>query len=349
MSLRKIGFFILILISACLACSKDDGDDALIPIEINDRTEQQKVDDSLLIDYLGRHYYNSNELEALGSNVAIKDIEITELLEGEELPNGNTLLINDVEIHENLIYNDANYKYYILRLNQGSGESPTFADTVRVNYEGFTLDGNVFDSRVLQDSDMAGNIYGWKQIVPQFNASNSSNIIGLDDGTINYSNHGVGIMFMPSGLGYFNATNAGFSYACLIFKFDLLQTFENDHDGDGIPSYIEDINGDEEFISNFVDSNDDTDDDTDGDNLANYIDADDDGDGVLTINELERITYIVNTNLLEEEPELDSSLEFIIDRQEEAGVITIKTLRIIDTDNNNIADYLDEDITIEYN
>jgi hypothetical protein len=50
-----------------------------------------------------------------------------------------------------------------------------------------------------------------------------------------------------------------------------------DHDGDGLPSYMEDINSNQYGV----------DDDTDGDTISNYLDADDDGDGRLTKFEIE--------------------------------------------------------------
>lgn len=54
-----------------------------------------------------------------------------------------------------------------------------------------------------------------------------------------------------------------------------LKTVLEEDDDDGIPAYLEDRNGNGDL----------TDDDTDGDGLPDYIDADDDGDNVLTKNE----------------------------------------------------------------
>ena len=82
-------------------------------------------------------------------------------------------------------------------------------------------------------------------------------------------------MFVPSGLAYFSGNSTGAIYDNLIFKIELLQMEEQDHDSDLVPSYLEDLN----------DNIDVTDDDTDEDGLPNFIDLDDDGDGVLTINE----------------------------------------------------------------
>jgi len=81
-------------------------------------------------------------------------------------------------------------------------------------------------------------------------------------------------MFIPSGLAYFAGSQNGIpSYSNLIFKFELLQYEVDDHDNDGVPSYIEDYNMN-------LDVNDE---DTDEDEIPDYFDVDDDGDGVLTI------------------------------------------------------------------
>ncbi len=89
-------------------------------------------------------------------------------------------------------------------------------------------------------------------------------------------------------------------------------------------------------------------DDTDEDLFPNFIDADDDGDGILTINELIPTVYTVDTNLGEEEPILGAN-EFEISRSESDGIITINTVTIADSNNDGTPDYLDEDITINYN
>lgn len=162
-----------------------------------------------------------------------------------------------------------------------------------------------------------------------------------NDGTVSFSNHGAGVMFLPSGLGYFNVATGGISpYSPIVFKFDLLQVSLNDHDNDGIPSYLEDLNGDGEFTL--------AEDDTDGDGVPNYFDADDDGDGVPTYKELKPKTYTIDTNLGEVEPVL-AAKEFEFSRSESAGIITLKTVTAMDSNNDGIDDYLDKNIAIAYN
>ncbi|KAA5824394.1 hypothetical protein FPF71_09435 [Algibacter amylolyticus] len=363
MSLRKIGFFILSFVLIFSSCKKDDDNGSTtVTIEVADRTEQQVIDDSLLVDYLERHYYNSSAFGDSNTNPSLADLNIEELLDGETLEDGNTLLgdLLDVPgsalITKTVEYLDTEYKIYILKLNQGGGaDSPNFSDTVRVNYEGFTLENSVFDSAATPvDFDLTSLIPAWRKVLVDFNVAEG--FMDGDDGVVNFTNRGVGVMFLPSGLGYFSGATTGISsYSPLVFKFDLLQTFENDHDFDGIPSYLEDLykadgtpGSDGEYTVNYEDLTDETDDDTDGDGFANYGDSDDDADGVLTRDELQSNTYVVDTNNGDAEPTLDDTMEFEVGRTEVEGVITIKTLKIVDSNGNNIGDHLDADI-IEIN
>jgi FKBP-type peptidyl-prolyl cis-trans isomerase FkpA len=287
MKFEKIILLIACLVLSIVACKKDDDGEEAIVVEIRDRAEQQIVDKDSLVKYLNNHYYNSDEFGVSNTDPSITDLTITKLLDGETVPTGHSLLINDVETIS-VVFAETDYEYYVLRLNQGRGlESPTFADNVIVTYEGFTLDDAVFDSAVTPtEFDLTGVVSGWRKVFPLFNTAEGVPTI-KDDGTVNYMNHGVGVMFLPSGLAYFSsAPSSGIpSYSSLIFKFELFDMTQNDHDNDGVPSYLEDLNGDGEFLVNGLDLTDDTDDDTDGDGTPNIGDNDDDGDGVPTIRE----------------------------------------------------------------
>ncbi|WP_138434718.1 FKBP-type peptidyl-prolyl cis-trans isomerase [Winogradskyella algicola] len=347
-SIKYILYFLLVLIIV-VSC-KDDDDTTVPNIELRDRGEQQMADNDSLIDYLSTHYYNSSFFQE-GEDYRYGDLIITELPidenTGEYLdmpdPENNTLLIDAVEILTTE-YFDVQYEYYVLRINNGEGQSPNFTDRVEVRYEGKEVgSGNVFDSRItpinlaLQGNliNSFGSIRAWQLVLPGFKASTG---FTLNNGIVEYEDYGFGVMFVPSGLGFFSGTDSGSSYANLIFKFELLRTQVEDHDGDGIPSYIEDLDSDMD-VSN---------DDTDEDNFPNFIDLDDDGDGVNTIDELMSNTYTVDTNVNEEEPVLGEG-EYEVSRSETDGVITINTVEIVDSDSNGVADYLQEDIAINYN
>lgn len=103
------------------------------------------------------------------------------------------------------------------------------------------------------------------------------------DGTSYYTDSGIGIIIMPSGLGYFLASpsTAIPSYSPLVFTVEVGNVIENtDTDNDGVPSILEDLNGNGYLF----------DDNTDSESessagvfaRANFQDADDDDDGVLT-------------------------------------------------------------------
>ncbi len=72
-----------------------------------------------------------------------------------------------------------------------------------------------------------------------------------------------------------NITNDYFATSGIV---QVITTFYDD-DGDGIPNHVEDLNldGDNNPATNPTDS--------DGDGIPDYLDADDDNDGILTINE----------------------------------------------------------------
>ncbi|WCO02783.1 FKBP-type peptidyl-prolyl cis-trans isomerase [Psychroserpens ponticola] len=267
---------ILLLSVLCFTSCKDDESD-FVSIPPRDRTEQQAADKDSLLDYLSTHYYNSSTFETPG-NYTYDDIEISELpidVNGnyEDLPNPdiNTLLIDAIETFT-AEYRDVEYEYYTLKLNQGGGDTPYSSDTVNINYIGLLTDGEDFDSTAnSEDLDLITLIEAWRLVLPNFGTT--TEIVENEDGTYSYDNYGLGVMFVPSGLAYFNAPPFGISsYSNLIFKFELYTTEANDHDGDLIMSYIEDLNNDGNVF----------DDDTDNNDLPDFLDIDDDGDGILT-------------------------------------------------------------------
>ena len=344
----KLNFIFLMVLALFASCDEDDG--PTVEFNPEDRGEQQIIDDSTLVDFLSTHYYNSSFFDT-GSNHKIEDIEITELMEGESVPNGHALLIDAMRLETvEVEYLEVQYKYYVLRLNEGGGDAPHFTDIVRVRYEGTNVvEGDIFDSvstpaalNLQGDGVSPGAIKGWQYILPTFNTAESFTNGG--DGITNYDNYGLGVMFIPSGLAYFFGTQTGVAYSNLIFKFELLQYQVRDHDLDGIPSYVENIDSFGTSDNDF----DVLDDDTDEDLAANFIDLDDDGDGVATFNELMQTTYTVDTNMGEEEPVLAVN-EYEIDRSTVNGIITIRTVTALDDDGNGILDYLDENVTINYN
>ena len=319
----KLKLYILLIAVLLIGYScGDDDDDGLVEVPEADRTEQQAIDNDSLVNFLQTHYIDESFLMN-NSEVSFNDIEITELPDDGELPNpdNNTLLIDLVEVLTTT-YFDAEYEYYILKINQGGAEnSPNFSDKVRVSYEGTLMDDTVFDSSVTPvDFDLTSTIAGWGRVLPEFN--NAEGFTINSDGTVTYNNPGIGVMFLPSGLGYFSAAAGTVPvYSNLIFKFKVFQSEVNDHDFDNVPSHLEDINGDYDL------TNDNSDDDT----FADFVDSDDDNDGTLTIDE-----------------DLEPDSDLTVDRDgdgDPANDIGDGDPTNDDTDGDGIPNYLDPDDT----
>ena len=351
MKLKAYAISTLCFLALLSSCKKDD--DSFEQVPPRDRTEQQVSDIDSLKSYLSTHYYNRATFTEPGDH-NISEIIITKLTKDG---NGNFLPMPDPEKNQMLSvavdidnpkitkYLDVEYQFYVLKLNEGGGENPHFSDQVRLNYNGFLPNGKSFDSSITPITvDMIGDltrenpgvIQGWRDVIPQFKTSES--YVENGDGTVTYQNYGIGVMFLPSGLGYYeNSQNDIPAYSNLMFKFELFQSEILDHDGDGIPSYMEDLNGDKNLFN----------DDTNSNGVPNYLDPDDDGDRVLTINEMTRQTYIVDTNNGEQEPTLAVD-EFLRSRTNNGGIITIKTLKYVDSDGDGVWDHLQKDIKKDY-
>ena len=273
----KFKLYILLITILLLGFScGDDDDDGIVEVPEADRTEQQVIDNDSLVSFLQSHYVDESLLTN-NPTILFNEIEINQLPEDGELPNPdqNSLLIDMVETLTTT-YFDVEYEYYILKINQGGSEnSPNFSDKVRVSYEGTLMDDNVFDSSSTPvDFDLTSTIAGWGRVLPEYN--NAEDFVINSDGTVTYNNPGIGIMFLPSGLGYYSAAAGSVPvYSNLIFKFKVFQSELNDHDFDNVPSHLEDLNGDYDL----------TNDDTDEDTFADFVDSDDDNDGTLTIDE----------------------------------------------------------------
>ncbi len=279
MTFNKLHILSFVIICILFSCKKDD-DDNIIIVPPRDRAEQQIVDRDSLIGYLQTHFYNSATFEIPG-NYSYDQIIIEELSKDSdgnynelENPEETTLLIDAVETIPTTFL-DVDYEYYILKLNQGGGDNPKFTDDIRINYSGNTLDEEVFDNTVNADIPLSliNLIPAWRRVIPNFGTAEGNGVVD-DDGTVSFNNYGLGVMFIPSGLAYFNSPPSGISvYSNLIFKFELYASTFADQDGDGVFSHLEDINGNLDVF----------DDNTDGDGSANFVDQDDDGDGVFTL------------------------------------------------------------------
>ena len=281
----KLYFILFCSLFVLFSCNKSD---SVSSVPIRDFDVQYSDDIAIIEDYLNTHY-----LMVLNDN---QDVEIKKIDAGQasmmtllSKPDGDYPLLRKVPV---VIKEVTYYLYYIkLRADNPTGISPSKADQVFTAYDGHylsyktekvddvdvtTLEATQFQyvpfpSRYL---GMDTSIRGWKEIMPLFKAGTSVNIPGEPE---SFANFGAGLIFIPSGMGYFSQPQPGIpSYSPLVFSFKLYDVKLSDLDGDGVLSNDEDLNHDGDF----------TNDDTDGDGVQNLYDVDDDGDSYLTKNEI---------------------------------------------------------------
>jgi len=255
------------------SCKKDDNsEDTFV---IRDRAEQYLVDIDSIENYLSTHFYNYEEFEAnpMTTNFQI----VIDTISADNGTQDKTPLIDQVTFKTITDFDDVEYKLYYLKVREGLGNQPKFADSTFVQYTGKLLNDNVFDSTPNPIwFDLVSVVQGFREIAIEFKGATS--FTENPDGTFTYDDFGIGAMFIPSGLAYFEAPPFGvLLYSPLVFTFNMFEANESDHDADHVPSYLEDINGDGQFTFEF--------DDTDDDNLGNFVDVDDDNDGTLTRDE----------------------------------------------------------------
>jgi len=269
--MKKKLFFLFTILLFLIQCDKDD--DSTPSYTIRDYSEQVILDHELLEIYLKTHTYNYEDFNN-ESDVKIKLDTITE--NSSRLSLFDQANIKTVDVTDTDGQVTSHNLYYIIA-REGSNINPSVADSVYVAYNGILTDGSSFDSRRFPIwVDLANTIEGFREGVSELR---TGKYIENSNGTIQYNSFGVGLFFMPSGIGYFENVSGGVpEYSPLIFAVKLMTHADTDHDNDGILSIFEDIDGDNRPFG----------DDTDGDNLWNMYDVDDDGDGVLTVNEIDK-------------------------------------------------------------
>lgn len=297
MQMPKFIFFIAAFLLIA-ACKKDDGDD-VIRVPPRSLSEVAQEDEAAIREYLETHFYNYEEFQSPPAGFDYK-IRL-DTIAGDNA--GKTPLADDPDLKSITfsISSDefglseeetADHKLYYLVVREGVGPSPTVADSAYVRYRGSLLDGTEFDGsfNVPTWFDLAGiqgpqqGARGFTEGIPALKAG--GNVVENPDGTFTVEDYGIGLIIMPSGLGFFNAAQGIIpAYSPLIFTVDLFTLKTTDHDGDGIPSILEDVNGDG-YLYN--DNTDEEQERASGSFLRfmNYLDADDDNDGVLTIDEI---------------------------------------------------------------
>jgi FKBP-type peptidyl-prolyl cis-trans isomerase len=307
-------FFILFLMMASLwSCKKDDSGVEVVPPRDMDEVELEN--DAAIQQFLKTHFYNYEEFKTPSEDFDFK-IRI-DTIAGENAdkePLSEQMSQKKVSIAAANLGIDSEatleHTYYYLEVREGVGQAATVADSTYVRYEGTLLNGTRFDGSELIPVwfDATAVVRGFAAGTANFKAGGAP--ILNEDGTFSVEGYGIGFMIFPSAMGYYGSIQGNIpAYSPLIFKIDLFAVNQTDHDRDGIPSYLEDLNGNGYLYDDNTDEEQERDDRVQL--TPNFGDADDDGDGTPT----------------REEIEIDDN-----------GVITYP-----DTDGDGVPDYLDRD------
>lgn len=284
----KYYFILLVATISLFSCSKNDTADVE---PIRDYAVQYATDIADIEQYLTTYYITVTDNPGGTDD---QDVVFTKIPVGGNQPSIMSykdnagfpkLLSKDVVLH------DITYKLYYLVLREGSGESPCSVDGVLASYRGdylnqvttdnvTTLTATLFEQVKFPQSILSlySTVSGWGETFPEFK---TGTYVSNPNGTITYNDFGAGVMFLPSGLGYYSSGSGSIpSYSPLVFSFKLYEIKRLDQDADGISSYLEDKDGDgylRYFASGVTNP-----DDTDGDYVPDFADVDDDGDNYTT-------------------------------------------------------------------
>ncbi|WP_273566416.1 FKBP-type peptidyl-prolyl cis-trans isomerase [Maribacter halichondriae] len=291
-------FFLMLMIGVAWSCKKDDGPEIeLVPPRL--LAEVVVENDAEIKAYLQTHFYNYEEFENPPADfdfkikidtIAGENADKRPLLEETKLAQ-RTVNVSSGHFSLNTNEEDIQHTYYYLTVREGTGEQLTVADSTYVRYEGSLLNGQVFDGSIFTPVwfDLARiqapqqGARGFSEGTSHFKAGGEVTV--NDDGTFTVDGYGIGLIIMPSGLGFYSTSQSTIpAYSPLIFKVDVFAVNKTDHDQDGIPSIQEDLNGDGYLY------NDDTDqafEDANGlQRVVDFLDSDDDGDGEATSEEI---------------------------------------------------------------
>ncbi|WP_366187410.1 FKBP-type peptidylprolyl isomerase [Flavobacterium ovatum] len=309
--MNKFKFYFILSITTVLLFSCSKNSDTIEAVPLRDFQEQFTAENVMIESYLKTHYITITN--ALGDQTD-QDVVFTKIDNNQPSvysyltsTSGPKLYTREVQLH------GITYSVYYLVLRQGTGESPSNADNILAAYKGYYLnqsdsnDLTTLTATFFEESKFPQSMFslysdvirGWGEIFPKFKTGTLPS--EGTNGQVVYNGFGAGVMFLPSGLGYYSSgSNSIPSYAPLVFSFKLYALQRLDQDGDGVLSYLEDLNNDGYAYSYLntttypvVPTNYD---DTDGDGIPNFLDVDDDGDGYTTKLEITKGTDYLDKN-----------------------------------------------------
>lgn len=289
MSKKNILGLIVLGVMALNSCKKNSNTIEVIPPDA--MSLHVDVDEETIQVFLKTHTYNYEAFQNPAS-----DFDYSIVIDTLTSANSDKSSLWDLASSETISIDSSEFglddgevidhKYYYIIAREGAGQSPTVADSTLVKYKGQLLDLRTFDqsSQYLWQY-LPFTIRGYYNSVSKLKGGTT--VVENGDGTSQYADSGIGMFVFPSALGYYNNSSGIIgTYEPIMFTLELGNfVADTDYDNDGIPSILEDLNEDG------VLGNDNTDEAIEVKSYsaytANHLDADDDGDGIPTKEEIE--------------------------------------------------------------
>ena len=291
----------VVAVGVLLGCKKDE-DDGLVSVPPRDIDEVAIENDAEIREFLQTHFYNYEDFITQDAGfdftiridtIAGENADKTPLIEQVKT---QVLTVDNEELGLEETSGAVQHTLYYLTVRDGEGPMPTIADSVLVKYQGSLLNGTVFDgvSNYIWQH-LPNYLRGYSNAVAQWHSGTQDALVQFSDGTSRYANAGIGLVIMPSGLAYFNDSKAAIpAYSPLMFTIEMGVIIEDtDADGDGIPSIMEDLNGNKYLY----DDNTDKKKEESGFGrvlIPNFLDSDDDGDGTPTRDEITIVDGVIS-------------------------------------------------------
>lgn len=214
------------------SCNNDDNGGS---VEVRDPAEVVAENDADIREYLSTHFYNYEEFRAAAEDPTYADSTgfdfkiVIDTIAGE---NSDKISLMD-EVEEKTVALEISeeetldHTLYYLVARQGDSIAPKTTDSTLVRYKGFLLNDFIFDnSNAPVWFNLSSNVRGFSEFMPALKAGGDIEINEADGTYIVSGDYGVGMVFMPAGLGYYSGSGSIPAYTPIAFTVDLLKVRE---------------------------------------------------------------------------------------------------------------------------
>lgn len=217
--MKKVLLLLFVASILVVSCKKDDTYKEEPP---RDRGKEALAAQNEIEGFLSKYTYNYEEFENPSADFDFRIVMDSIAPGSNKTPLIDLVSYKTVEDPED---SKVKYKLYYLKVEQGKGVAMKDAQAAYITYEAY----RVRDNQLIEEtnpSDPKPFVFetksskGIKEALLEFNAADG--YVENPDGTVTYNNYGIGAVFVPSGLAFFNRPPVGVAvgvYNQLIYSF----------------------------------------------------------------------------------------------------------------------------------